>query len=165
MKISSRVSASRVTFAPTRALVALSLAIGAIAAVFLVARWPAVELAAPMLQAQSGADAPRPLVTIVSSDALPHVAGKKVTTVLVEFPPGGYSPTHHHGGSVTVYVLSGRIESQLGGGPAIVYGEGGTFFEPPGIVHVFARNMSKTAPARVLAIFVHDEGATLTTYH
>lgn len=126
-------------------------------------RWGATAPA--YLQAQSGDGAPRPTTTVVSSEALPHVAGKRVTTVLVEFPPGGFSPEHHHAGSVSVYVLSGEIESQLGGGPAAIYTPGEMFFEPPGAVHVFARNPSATEPARLLAVFVHDEGAQLTTYH
>jgi quercetin dioxygenase-like cupin family protein len=70
---------------------------------------------------------------------------------------------HHHGGSVSVYVLSGAIRSQLEGGPIFKAGE--MFFEPPGITHVFAENASSSEAARALAIFVHDEGAQLTTYH
>jgi quercetin dioxygenase-like cupin family protein len=108
---------------------------------------------------------PRPVAHPVSSDALPHVEGKRITTMVVEFPPGGFSPPHHHGGSVTVYVLSGVIRSQLEGQPAMVYRAGQSFFEPPGIVHLLAENMSPTEPARILAVFVADEGATLTTYH
>ena len=108
---------------------------------------------------------PRPVAHPVSSDALPHVQGKRITTMVVEFPPGGISPPHHHGGSVTVYVLSGVIRSQLEGQPAMVYHAGESFFEPPGIVHLLAENMSTTEPARILAVFVADEGATLTTYH
>lgn len=111
------------------------------------------------------ASATRPTAHTISSDALPHVAGKNITTMVVEFPPGGFSPPHHHGGSVTVYVLSGTIRSQLAGGPAVVYKEGQTFFEPPGVTHLVAENMSATEPARILAVFVADEGATLTTYH
>ena len=111
------------------------------------------------------ASATRPTAHTISSDALPHVAGKNITTMVVEFPPGGFSPPHHHGGSVTVYVLSGAIRSQLAGGPAMVYKEGQTFFEPPGVTHLVAENMSATEPARILAVFVADEGATLTTYH
>ena len=107
----------------------------------------------------------RPTARTISSDALPHVAGKNITTMVVEFPPGGFSPPHHHGGSVTVYVLDGTIRSQLQGGPAMVYTEGQTFFEPPGIVHLLAENVSTTEPARILAVFVADERATLTTYH
>lgn len=151
------------------------LAVAAVAVLLLASRLLPVDLGrqgAPpaaaipaYLQAGSAAGAPRPTATIVSSDALSHVPGKRVTTVLVEFPPGGFSPEHHHAGSVSVYVLSGEIESQLGGGPAAIYKPGDSFFEPPGAVHLFARNVSSTAPARILAVFVHDEGAQLTTYH
>lgn len=108
---------------------------------------------------------PRPVAQPVSSDALPHVQGKRITTMVVEFPPAGFSPPHHHAGSVTVYVLSGIIRSQLQGQPPIVYRAGESFFEPPGAVHLLAENMSATEPARILAVFVADEGATLTTYH
>jgi quercetin dioxygenase-like cupin family protein len=108
---------------------------------------------------------PRPVAQPVSSDALPHVQGKRITTMVVEFPPAGLSPPHHHAGSVTVYVLSGVIRSQLQGQPPIVYRAGESFFEPPGAVHLLAENMSATEPARILAVFVADEGATLTTYH
>ena len=62
-------------------------------------------------------------------------------------------------------MLDGTIRSQLEGGTAIIYTEGQTFFEPPGIVHLLAENVSATEPARILAVFVADEGATLTTYH
>lgn len=108
---------------------------------------------------------PRPVAQPVSSDALPHVQGKRITTMVVEFPPNGFSPPHHHGGSVTVYVLSGVIRSQLQGQPPMIYRAGASFFEPPGAVHLLAENMSATEPARILAVFVADEGATLTTYH
>jgi len=113
----------------------------------------------------SPAARPRPVAQPVSSDALPHVQGKRITTMVVEFPPNGISPPHHHGGSVTVYVLSGVIRSQLQGQPPVVYRAGESFFEPPGAVHLLAENMSATEPARILAVFVADEGATLTTYH
>jgi len=108
---------------------------------------------------------PRAVVRPVSSEALPNVKGKRITTVLVEFPPGGFSPPHHHGGSVTVYVLSGVIRSQLEGQVATVYRSGETFFEPTGVPHLLAEKVSTSEPATILAIFVADEGATLTTYH
>jgi quercetin dioxygenase-like cupin family protein len=107
----------------------------------------------------------RPTAHTISSNALPHVASKNITTMVVEFPPGAVSPPHHHGGSVTVYVLEGTIRSQLQGRPAMIYTEGQTFFEPPGIIHLLAENVSATEPARILAVFVADDGATLTTYH
>lgn len=132
-------------------------------------RWavpPRNTLAAAVEATPAGVPArPRPVAQPVSSDALPHVQGKRITTMVVEFPPNGISPPHHHGGSVTVYVLSGVIRSQLQGQPPIVYRAGESFFEPPGAVHLLAENMSATEPARILAVFVADEGATLTTYH
>jgi quercetin dioxygenase-like cupin family protein len=93
------------------------------------------------------------------------VPGKRITTVIVEFPPGGYSPAHHHGGSVTVYVLSGAIRSQLEGQTPIRYKAGESFFEPPGAIHLLAENASASEPARILAVLVADEDAALTTYH
>jgi quercetin dioxygenase-like cupin family protein len=127
---------------------------------------PQSALAASADATPSSASArPRPVAQPVSSDALPHVQGKRITTMVVEFPPAGFSPPHHHAGSVTVYVLSGIIRSQLQGQPPIVYRAGESFFEPPGAVHLLAENMSATEPARILAVFVADEGATLTTYH
>ena len=124
---------------------------------------PASHLAA--MQGQDTGARPRPTVTTQSSDDLTGMPGKKITTMLVDFPPGSLAPAHHHGGSVHVRVLSGTIRSQLEGGPPIVYRTGDSFFEPMGITHLFAENMSATEPAQALAVIVHDEGATLTTYH
>lgn len=103
--------------------------------------------------------------TKISEEKLAHVPGKTVTVEIVEFPPGAISPEHHHAGSVTAYILSGTLRSQLAGGPLIEYKPGETFFEPPGAVHVFAENPSTTEPARFMAIHVADDGAQLTTYH
>jgi quercetin dioxygenase-like cupin family protein len=132
-------------------------------------RHPAIPATMPAAAADatptSAGARPRPVAQPVSSDALPHVQGKRITTMVVEFPPNGFSPPHHHAGSVTVYVLSGVIRSQLQGQPPIVYRAGDSFFEPPGAVHLLAENMSASEQARILAVFVADEGATLTTYH
>ncbi|MFN0162727.1 MAG: cupin domain-containing protein [Burkholderiales bacterium] len=118
----------------------------------------------------AGADAmlatdgrPRPTPRVVSSETMSHLPGKRVTMVLVDFPPGSHSPAHRHSGSVSVYVLKGEIYSQLGQGPMQRFGPGGTFFEPPGMIHTASGNDGEQ-PAQVLAVFVHDEGAVLTTY-
>jgi len=142
-------------------LAMLALAVGFHAADHL----PGITLATSDAAPSPAAERPRPVAHPVSSDALPHVQGKRITTMVVEFPPNGISPPHHHGGSVTVYVLSGVIRSQLQGQPPMIYQAGESFFEPPGAVHLLAENMSATEPARILAVFVADEGATLTTYH
>jgi len=103
-------------------------------------------------------------VTPVRSEKLPNVPGKSLTAVVVNYAPGGKSASHHHAGSVFAYVLSGAIRSEVStSGPAKVYQAGESFFEPPGSDHLVSANASTTEPASLLAIFVADDGAVLTT--
>jgi len=103
-------------------------------------------------------------VTLVSSEALPNLPGQRLTTVLVEYEPGGKSVSHHHAGSVMAYIFEGSIRSQLKGGGVRVYHAGEAFFEPPGGEHLVSENASETDPAKLLAIFVAPEGAKLTEF-
>jgi quercetin dioxygenase-like cupin family protein len=101
----------------------------------------------------------------VFAGKLPNVPGKSLTAVLVSYAPGGKSGKHHHAGSVFAYVLSGAIRSEVTpGSPARVYKVGESFFEPPGSTHLVSENASDTEPASLLAIFVADDGARLTTF-
>ena len=101
---------------------------------------------------------------MVASNKLPNVPGKSLTAVLVRYAPGEASGSHHHAGSVFAYVLSGAIRSEVStSGPAKVYQAGESFFEPPGSDHLVSANASTTEPASLLAIFVADDGAVLTT--
>lgn len=101
----------------------------------------------------------------VISEKLPNVPGKSLTAVVVSYAPGGKSPKHHHAGSVFAFVLSGAIRSETSvTGPARVYKTGEGFFEPPGSEHLVSENASTTEPASLLAIFVADDGAKLTTF-
>jgi len=101
---------------------------------------------------------------VARTEKLPNVPGKSVTAVVVTFPPGAKSPPHHHAGSVLVYVLSGEVRSENSAtGPAKVYKAGETFFEPAGSAHLVSENVSATEPATILAVFIADDGATLTT--
>ncbi|MGX1363089.1 quercetin dioxygenase-like cupin family protein [Bradyrhizobium elkanii] len=100
---------------------------------------------------------------VISSHALPNVAGKRVTVVRVFYGPGGFTPPHRHSGSVTAYITKGEIRSQLGGGPVETFKVGQSFFEPPGSTHMVSANASTTEPAELIAVFVADEGAQLTT--
>ena len=103
-------------------------------------------------------------VTLVSSEPLPNAPGQRITTVRVEYEPGGKSISHHHAGSVMAYILTGSIRSQLKGGESKVYHAGEVFFEPPGSEHLVSENASDTEPASLLAIFVAPEGAELTVF-
>ena len=112
-----------------------------------------------------GAHAEGDKVTPVRSEKLPNVAGKSLTTVLVNYAPGGKSASHHHAGSVMAYVLTGSIRSENSAtGPARVYKAGEAFFEPPGSEHLVSENASTTEPASLLAVFVADDGVQLTTF-
>jgi quercetin dioxygenase-like cupin family protein len=112
----------------------------------------------------SSASSPLDKVEVIASHALPNVPGKRVTIVRVFYGPGGFTRAHRHSGTVTAYVTKGEIRSQLGGGPVEVFKEGQSFFEPPGTTHLVSANASVTEPAELIAVFVADEGAELTTY-
>ena len=100
----------------------------------------------------------------IGSYALPNVPGKRVTIVRVFYGPGGFTRAHRHAGSVTAYITKGEIRSQLGGGPVETFKVGQSFFEPPGATHLISANASNTEPAELIAVFVADEGAELTTF-
>jgi len=100
----------------------------------------------------------------VGSYALPNMPGKRVTIVRVFYGPGGFTRPHRHSGSVTAYITRGEIRSQLGGGPVETFKVGQSFFEPPGSTHMISANASNTEPAELIAVFVADEGAQLTTF-
>lgn len=123
------------------------------------------------LQAQmrAGVSSARPRgsgdAAIASQEKLANVPGKTLTVQIVDLPPGGKVPEHHHGGSTTDYVLSGAVRMQLRGGPALVYQTGQTLYEPIGSVHLFAENVSLTEPAKIMLIHVADNGAQPTVFH
>jgi quercetin dioxygenase-like cupin family protein len=103
-------------------------------------------------------------VQVVFSQKLPNVPGKTLTALAVEYAPGGTSKPHHHAGVVFAYVVSGTIRSQVDEGEARVYHAGQSFFEGPGAHHVVSENASRSKPAKLLAVFVADDGADLTTF-
>src|SRR5665213_3025439 len=131
----------------------LPLAVGAIAA-----------LTEPLCMANDSAGSTLDRVEPIASYALPNVPGKRVTIVRVFYGPGGFTRAHRHAGSVTAYVTKGEIRSQLGGGPVEIFQVGQSFFEPPGATHLVSANASNTEPAELIAVFVADEGAQLTTF-
>ena len=104
------------------------------------------------------------VVEPIGSYALPNVPGKRVTIVRVFYGPGGFTRAHRHAGSVTAYITKGEIRSQLAGGAVETFKVGQSFFEPPGAMHLVSANASNTEPAELIAVFVADEGAQLTTF-
>ena len=105
-------------------------------------------------------------VTPHFAQTIPNIPGKSLVAVVVDYAPGGASPSHTHAKSAFIfgYVLSGQIESQVNDGPKRVYRVGESFYETPGSRHPVSRNASKTKPARLLAVFVVDtDDKELTT--
>jgi quercetin dioxygenase-like cupin family protein len=109
---------------------------------------------------------PGEVVTPNFEQAIPNIPGKSLTAVVVDYPPGGASPSHVHAKSAFIYgyIVSGAIESQVNDGPKRVYRAGESFYEPPGSSHPVSRNASTTEPAKLLAVVVHDtDDRALTT--
>jgi quercetin dioxygenase-like cupin family protein len=118
----------------------------------------------PLCMTSAAAASPLDKVEPIGSYALPNVPGKRVTIVRVSYGPGGFTRPHRHAGSVTAYITKGEIRSQLGGGPPETFKVGQSFFEPPGSTHLVSANASNTETAELIAVFVADEGAQLTTF-
>jgi quercetin dioxygenase-like cupin family protein len=97
-------------------------------------------------------------VTLVFDQALPNVPGKSLRAVLVEYEPGGGSPSHRHPSSAFIYarVLEGAIRSKVNDAPERTYQAGESWTELPGDHHQVSQNASTTAPAKLLAMFVVD---------
>jgi quercetin dioxygenase-like cupin family protein len=121
-----------------------------------------------LLASATSAHAPTETVTPNFSHAVTNIPGKSLVAVEVLYPPGGASAPHSHAKSAFVYayVVSGAIESQVDNEPARIYTAGQAFYEEPGAQHRISRNASKSAPAKLLAVFIVDTGDTpLTTPH
>lgn len=119
---------------------------------------------APLCMSSGAAASPLDKVEPIASYALPNVPGKRVTIVRVSYGPGGFTRAHRHAGSVTAFITKGEIRSQLGGGPLETFKIGQSFFEPPGSTHLVSANASNTEPAELIAVFIADDGAQLTTF-
>jgi quercetin dioxygenase-like cupin family protein len=108
----------------------------------------------------------RESVSVAAEQRIPNVPGKRLISLIVDYPPGASSIPHRHAQSAFIYayVLSGAIRSQVNDEPVRVYQAGEWWFENPGSRHRVSANASDTAPARLLAVFIVDEAeAQLTT--
>lgn len=98
-------------------------------------------------------------VKIVYQQPLPGMPGKSLKGVLVEYGPGGYSPSHTHAKSAVIYatVIQGAVRSKVNNGPEKTYRAGENWTEMPGDHHGVSANASRTRPAKILAVFVVDD--------
>ncbi len=93
---------------------------------------------------------------------LPDFPDYIVTALTVEIAPGAVVGPHRHGGFVYVYLLQGRISSQMEGGDPVEYSPGQSWIEPAGALHKHTENPSKTEPAKFLAVIYSEENAVIT---
>ncbi|AXL53847.1 cupin [Paraburkholderia caffeinilytica] len=99
----------------------------------------------------------RETITPAFTEAIANVPGKTMTALVVDYAPGGKSPSHRHGQAfVVAYVLSGAIRSRINDGEEHVFHAGESWTEKPGAHHTVSENASDTEPAKLLAIFVAD---------
>src|SRR4051794_8350126 len=105
------------------------------------------------------------VVQLSQRDVIEKLDGKaaRATVVEVPFEPGQTDSPHRHTGLVFGYVLEGEYEHALGDEPVKKYRAGDAFYEPSGSVHRVARNPSKTAKTRLLAVILHPRDAKETT--
>ena len=99
-------------------------------------------------------------VTENFAQPIPNIAGKSLVALIVDYPPGGTSVAHTHANSAFIFahVISGEIESKVNDGETRIYKAGESWSEPPAASHPVSRNVSKTKPAKLLAVFVVDSG-------
>lgn len=122
----------------------------------------AAALSPALAQAQ---DAPRSTATPAFKAAIPNIPGKNLIAVVVDYPAGAKSPSHHHAASAFIYahVLAGSVRSQVDDQPVKVYKAGEGWSENPGAHHRVSENASATEPAKLLAVFVVDSSETALT--
>jgi len=92
------------------------------------------------------------------SQELPDAPGKTGMVVVVSYAPGEASKSHVHPGSVFAYVIEGEVTSQLEAQSPVTYKAGQSWYEPPRVPHLVSRNASATAPAKLLAVLIVDDG-------
>ena len=100
----------------------------------------------------------RETVTVAADKPIANLPGKRLVSLIVDYPPGASSAAHRHARSAFIYahVLSGEIRSAVDGEPAQVYRAGESWFENPGAHHRVSANASDTEPALLLAVFIVD---------
>src|SRR6516164_1323068 len=98
-------------------------------------------------------------------DIIEKLDGKAASATVLEvtFEPGQKDSPHRHTGPVFGYVLEGEYEHAINDEPVKTYKTGDTFYEPSGCVHRVARNPSKTAKTRLLAVILHSRDTKETT--
>jgi quercetin dioxygenase-like cupin family protein len=100
--------------------------------------------------------------TELLKQVLPPGDFRNVQAAVIELPPAAAAPRHRHDVAVVAYVIEGVVENQFGGGSIVSHRQGESWWEAPGTVHNVARNPSPTERARLLVVYIGEEGKTPT---
>lgn len=98
---------------------------------------------------------------LLSRDAIPSLPDNVLTALTVELAPGALAAPHRHDGFLFVYLLEGRVRSQLEGEPPKDYSAGDSWIEPAGVLHKLTQNLSESEPAKLLVVIVSAEDAEI----
>ena len=117
----------------------------------------AISAGTPQQQGASGVSR-----TDLLKQTLPPGNFRNVQASIVELGPEATAQRHRHDVAVMAYVLEGTVENRFDGGATQVHQAGESWWEAPGTVHDLARNSSKTARARLLVVYIGEEGKAPT---
>ena len=92
--------------------------------------------------------------------AYPRTDKPELVSLIGTIQPGGRTPLHQHPNPTYVYVLEGEVELQTEGAQPHVYRTGEAYIESLNRKHQLFNKGS--APARVLVVFVGEEGKPTT---
>ena len=100
--------------------------------------------------------------TDLLKQVLPPGNFRNVQAAVIDLAPGATAPRHRHDVAVLAYVLEGTVENQFDGGATQIQKAGDAWWEAPGTVHDVARNASTTNRARLLVVYVGEDGKAAT---
>lgn len=100
--------------------------------------------------------------SILFQTDLPDIEGREAVVLEVVYPPGVASSSHRHNAHTFVYVLEGSVVMAVAGGEEKTLVAGETFYESPNDIHSVSRNASDTEAAKILVVFIKNEGAAMT---
>ena len=108
--------------------------------------------------AQQSASASPVTRTELLKQVLPAGNFRNVHAVTIDLAPGAGAPMHRHDVAVLAYVIEGAVENQFDGGALQTHKIGESWWEAPGTVHNVARNASNTERARLLVVYIGEDG-------
>lgn len=106
--------------------------------------------------------APLKVTELLKAD-LVGMEGKEVIVQLVEFAPRGATGRHTHPGHETNYILEGSVIIEMEGHPPMTRKAGDASYIPAKLVHE-GKNASMTAPAKALAVRIHEKGQPVSAF-